>query len=63
MLFQFCSILPSPSNVTDDWVHKDPWFKQHEKVLAVTSVVKEPPPYGFRKGYKPRSDEVGTTNS
>lgn len=59
----FNSILPAPSNVSDEWSQKDPWFRrqdQHKPATsnAIVSLVKEPPPYGRRKGFVPRLPQV-----
>ncbi|EPB68426.1 SKIP/SNW domain protein, partial [Ancylostoma ceylanicum] len=39
-------------------VRRDPWFRGREDALPSTAiVVKEPPPYGKRQGFKPRTPE------
>lgn len=55
------SLLPAPSNVSDDWsrTRNDPWFKEHKEHFGAL-VTKEPPPYGRRKGWTPRTpDDFG----
>jgi SNW domain-containing protein 1 len=49
-------ILPAPRKESDDWTKKDWWFKQHDTTVAAIGS-KEPPPYGRRKGWVPRSVE------
>ncbi|KAK6057393.1 inhibitor of Apoptosis domain protein [Cooperia oncophora] len=54
-------LLPAPSAVTDEYsqVRRDPWFRGREDALPTPTgiVVKEPPPYGRRQGFKPRNAE------
>ncbi|ETN80861.1 inhibitor of Apoptosis domain protein [Necator americanus] len=53
-------LLPAPSAITEEYsqVRRDPWFRGREDVLPSTAVVvKEPPPYGKRQGFKPRTPE------
>uniref|UniRef100_A0A0N4Y1P3 SKIP_SNW domain-containing protein n=1 Tax=Nippostrongylus brasiliensis TaxID=27835 RepID=A0A0N4Y1P3_NIPBR len=53
-------LLPAPSAITDEYaqVRRDPWFRGREDALPSTAVVvKEPPPYGKRQGFKPRNAE------
>ncbi|RCN32184.1 SKIP/SNW domain protein [Ancylostoma caninum] len=53
-------LLPAPSAITDEYsqVRRDPWFRGREDALPSTAiVVKEPPPYGKRQGFKPRTPE------
>ncbi|KAL3083353.1 hypothetical protein niasHS_011155 [Heterodera schachtii] len=60
-------ILPSPiqNEGKDEWanvVTRDPWFKGHEVAInhsaaSKTVAIKEPPPYGHRKGFVPRTPE------
>ncbi|KAI1707361.1 SKIP/SNW domain-containing protein [Ditylenchus destructor] len=66
MSVKLTEILPAPSQVSDEWsmnVSRDPWFKGREQQLKTAStavVAKEPPPYGHRRGYLPRSaDDFG----
>ncbi|VDK89243.1 unnamed protein product, partial [Onchocerca ochengi] len=57
-------ILPPPSSTSDEWssVRRDPWFQGREDVLKGDNigavVLKEPPPYGKRNGWIPRSAEI-----
>lgn len=64
-MLEFLRILPKPSNASDEWsnaVTRDPWFKGHETSLNYAGskaiITKEPPPYGQRKGFIPRTPEV-----
>uniref|UniRef100_A0A0N4WR89 SKIP_SNW domain-containing protein n=1 Tax=Haemonchus placei TaxID=6290 RepID=A0A0N4WR89_HAEPC len=54
-------LLPTPSAVTDEYsqVRRDPWFRGREDALPIPTaiVVKEPPPYGRRQGFRPRGVE------
>lgn len=56
------SILPEPKigeGISAE-VNRDPWFRGHEQSLSShvkTLAIKEPPPYGQRKGYLPRTAE------
>ncbi|PIO77503.1 SKIP/SNW domain protein [Teladorsagia circumcincta] len=54
-------LLPAPSAITDEYsqVRRDPWFRGREDALPTSTavVVKEPPPYGRRQGFRPRSAE------
>lgn len=63
MAFKLSEILPRPSQFSDDFsqeITRDPWFKGRIDVIQTSStavVTKEPPPYGHRKSYIPRSIE------
>lgn len=62
MSIKLSEILPQPTVVANEFsvVPKDPWFKPHEESLKYSSKVvafKEPPPYGYRKKYHPRTPE------
>uniref|UniRef100_A0A914DR83 SKI-interacting protein SKIP SNW domain-containing protein n=1 Tax=Acrobeloides nanus TaxID=290746 RepID=A0A914DR83_9BILA len=64
MSLKLSEILPKPSNASDEWsnaVTRDPWFKGHETSLNYAGskaiITKEPPPYGQRKGFIPRTPE------
>uniref|UniRef100_A0A183BL32 SKIP_SNW domain-containing protein n=1 Tax=Globodera pallida TaxID=36090 RepID=A0A183BL32_GLOPA len=60
-------ILPTPvqQEGKDEWynvVTRDPWFKGHETTINQSEAqkmvaIKEPPPYGRRKGFVPRTPE------
>uniref|UniRef100_A0A914HGJ0 SKI-interacting protein SKIP SNW domain-containing protein n=1 Tax=Globodera rostochiensis TaxID=31243 RepID=A0A914HGJ0_GLORO len=60
-------ILPTPvqQEGKDEWynvVTRDPWFKGHETTINQSEAqkmvaIKEPPPYGRRKGFAPRTPE------
>uniref|UniRef100_F1L1L4 SKI-interacting protein SKIP SNW domain-containing protein n=1 Tax=Ascaris suum TaxID=6253 RepID=F1L1L4_ASCSU len=64
MSIKLSELLPPPSAPTDEWssIRRDPWFRGKEDALTSGSsstavVIKEPPPYGKRKGWIPRSPE------
>lgn len=64
MSLKLSELLPKPSNASDEWsnsVTRDPWFKGHEASLGYAGpkaiVTKEPPRYGQRKGFLPRTAE------
>ncbi|XGW05519.1 hypothetical protein V3C99_016122 [Haemonchus contortus] len=61
MSLKLTELLPTPSAVTDEYsqVRRDPWFRGREDALPIPTaiVVKEPPPYGRRQGFRPRGVE------
>ncbi|OZC06905.1 hypothetical protein X798_06111 [Onchocerca flexuosa] len=63
MSVKLADILPPPSSTSDEWssVRRDPWFQGREDVLKGDNigavVLKEPPPYGKRNGWIPRTAE------
>ncbi|KAK6753022.1 hypothetical protein RB195_012557 [Necator americanus] len=60
MSLKLSDLLPAPSAITEEYsqVRRDPWFRGREDALPSTAVVvKEPPPYGKRQGFKPRTPE------
>ncbi|KHN80171.1 Uncharacterized protein T27F2.1 [Toxocara canis] len=64
MSIKLSELLPAPSAPADEWssVRRDPWFRGREDALASGAssgavVIKEPPPYGKRKGWIPRTPE------
>ncbi|KAK6020099.1 SKIP/SNW domain protein [Ostertagia ostertagi] len=62
MSLKLTELLPAPSAITDEYsqVRRDPWFRGREDALPTSTaiVVKEPPPYGRRQGFRPRNVEV-----
>uniref|UniRef100_A0A0N5ANQ3 SKIP_SNW domain-containing protein n=1 Tax=Syphacia muris TaxID=451379 RepID=A0A0N5ANQ3_9BILA len=60
MSIKLTDILPPPTSSTTDF-SKDPWFRGKEDSIhgssSVALVVKEPPAYGERKGWVPRTPE------
>uniref|UniRef100_A0A7E4ZQD9 SKIP_SNW domain-containing protein n=1 Tax=Panagrellus redivivus TaxID=6233 RepID=A0A7E4ZQD9_PANRE len=63
MSFKITDVLPAPSNIKDQWdseVTRDSWFAGRnvsKPSTAVVSKVKQPPAYGQRRGFFPRSVE------
>ena len=59
MSLKLSELLPAPSAVTDEYsaVRRDPWFKGQDEAQGTAAIVKEPPPYGKRQGYKPKNEE------
>ncbi|VDK51277.1 unnamed protein product [Anisakis simplex] len=65
MSIKLSELLPAPSASNDEWsnTRKDPWFRGKEEALvssrapSTALVIREPPPYGKRKGWTPRSPE------
>jgi SNW domain-containing protein 1 len=57
MSIKLQDLLPEPSNIADDFIARDPWFRSHDNEKAVVSAVREPPPYGHRSGFQPRSEQ------
>ncbi|CAI4226732.1 unnamed protein product [Auanema sp. JU1783] len=62
MSMKLTELLPTPTAVTDEYsqVRRDPWFRGREDAVGMALVTKEPPPYGHRSGFKPKStDDFG----
>lgn len=64
MSIKLAELLPSPSTTSDEWssVRRDPWFRGREDAIAesskqVATVIKEPPSYGNRSGWIPRTPQ------
>ncbi|GMR57303.1 hypothetical protein PMAYCL1PPCAC_27498 [Pristionchus mayeri] len=59
MSVKLTDLLPTPSAVTDEYsaVRRDPWFRGKEDAVGLAVAVKEPPRYGHRQGYKPKTPE------
>lgn len=57
--FPSCSFLPAPTQLSQDQLEAEERSRlQRSQSTALVSTRREPPPYGFRKSWVPRSLEV-----
>lgn len=61
LCFTFSSFLPVPTQLSQDQLEAEEIQRSHSTALVLTR--KEPPPYGSRKGWVPRTAEVRLTLS